>query len=198
MQAGGKNRLFLCIGFPRFSKPIEQASSRQCLVLQNNQLDGTYLALLHHLSNHQAPEPEPIMMEDVHILVEDAEVEVGEEEEVVEEVIEEEREEAEQQKQHYKPYQLTHNYRNQLEQFEVDYVRWEENQYHIHHQHFKEKMAEQHERALGLVLDQQHEQYEPFENNIIIDNALPNDNIIINNDNAVAEGKEEDNADEFQ
>jgi hypothetical protein len=147
LQAGGKNRLFLCVDVPRFSKPIEQASSRQHLSLQNNQLDETYLLLLCHLSNQHAPEPEPIMMENVPMLVEEVEEGEAEAEEVVEEVIEE----AEQQELEYKPYQLTHYYRNQLEQFELDYIRWEENQYHLCHQHFEEIMLERYEQALGYL-----------------------------------------------
>jgi hypothetical protein len=63
------------------------------------------------------------MMEDVPMLVEDAEVKAGEAEEIVEELIEEEMEEAKRQDQVYELYQLTRYYRNQLEQFEVDYVR---------------------------------------------------------------------------
>ncbi len=57
---------------------------------------------------------------------------------MVEEVIEEAREEAEQQEQEYESYQLTFYCRNQLEQFEVDYIRWKESQYHPCHQYFEE------------------------------------------------------------
>jgi hypothetical protein len=117
-----KQTLF-CIGVPRFSKAIQQASSRQRLSLQSNQLDGTYLALLHYLSNQHAPEPEPIMMRHVPMLVEEVEEEEGEAEEVVEVLIEEEWEEEERRETEYEPYQLTHYYRNQLEQFQHDYVR---------------------------------------------------------------------------
>ncbi len=42
----------------------------------------TYLALLNHLSNQQAPEPEPVMMEDEPMVVEDAEEEAVEAEEM--------------------------------------------------------------------------------------------------------------------
>ena len=62
-----------------------------------------------------------MMMDDILMFEEEAEVES---------------EEGEQQEQEYEPYQLTHYYRNQLEQFELDYVRWEENQYHLRRQHF--------------------------------------------------------------
>jgi hypothetical protein len=61
------------------------------------------------------------------------------------------RDEEEEQQQEYTPYQLTLYYRNQLEQFEGDYIRWEANQYHLHYQHFKETMAQRHERALLLL-----------------------------------------------
>jgi hypothetical protein len=29
LQAGGKTRLFVCVGIPRLLKPVEQASSKQ-------------------------------------------------------------------------------------------------------------------------------------------------------------------------
>jgi hypothetical protein len=95
------------------------------LTVVSNQLEGTYLALLNHLSNNQQlPEPEPVMMEDVPMVEDEAEEVEGEAEEVVEEVIEEvieqAREEAEQQEQEYEPYQLTRYYRSQLKQFEID------------------------------------------------------------------------------
>ncbi len=101
--------------------------------------------LLHHLSNQQAPGPEPVMMEDVPMLVYEAEEEERETEEVAEEVTVDAREEVQQQEQEYEPYQLTHYYRNQLEQFQEDYIRWEENQYHLCCQHFEATMLEQYE-----------------------------------------------------
>jgi hypothetical protein len=103
---------------PRFSKPVEQASSHHHLLLQNNQLDGTYLALLHCLSNQHAPEPEPIMMEDVPMLVVEIEEIEGEAVELVPVVVEEvenQQQQQQQQQQEYEPYQLTCYYRNQLE-----------------------------------------------------------------------------------
>ncbi len=106
--------------------------------MQDNQLEGTYLALLICLSNQQASEPKPMMMEDEHMLVEDAEVEAVE----VEKMIEEAKEEEQQQEQEYEPYQLTRYYRNQLEQFQEDYIRWEKNQYYLHCQHFEATMLE--------------------------------------------------------
>ncbi len=66
-----------------------------------------------------------MMMDDILLFEEEAEVES---------------EEGEQQEQEYEPYQLTHYYRNQLEQFQEDYIRWEENQYHLHCQHFEATM----------------------------------------------------------
>jgi hypothetical protein len=138
LERGGKNLLFLCIDAPLFRSPREQAKSRHRINIQDNQLEGTNLLLLCRLSNQHAPEPEPIMMEHVPILVEEVKEGEAEAEEVVEDVIEE----AERQEQEYEPYQLTHYYRNQLEQFELDYVRWEENQYHLCHQHFEEIMLE--------------------------------------------------------
>ncbi len=101
--------------------------------MQDNQLEVTYLALLNCLSNQQAPEPEPMVLEDQHMLIEDAEIEEVE----VEEMIEEAREEEQQQEQEYEPYQLTCYYRNQLEQFQEDYIQWEENQYYLHCQHLE-------------------------------------------------------------
>ncbi len=68
-------------------------------------------------------------------------------EEQAEELVIEARDEEEEQQQEYEPYQLTLYYRNELEQFEVDYVRWEANQYHHHRQHFEETMAEWYKRA---------------------------------------------------
>ncbi len=60
------------------------------------------------------------MMEDVPMIVEEAEVEEGEAEDLVLDAIDE----AEVQQQQYEPYQLTHYYRNQLEQFQADYISW--------------------------------------------------------------------------
>ncbi len=88
MQARGKNRRFVWLGIPSFFKQVEQASSRQHLLQQNNQLEGPFLALLHRLSNQQAHEPQPIM-KDVPMLVEDAEEVEGVAKELVQEAIEE-------------------------------------------------------------------------------------------------------------
>jgi hypothetical protein len=87
------------------------------------------------------------MMEDVPMHVEEAEEVKGAAEELVQEVVEE----VEQQQQEYKPYQLTCYYRNQLEQFENDYHRWEENQYYLHRQHFEETMLEHYKQVLRLI-----------------------------------------------
>ncbi len=51
--------------------------------MANNQVEGTFLALLNWLSNQQAPEPEANMMKDVPIIVEEAEVEEGAAEDLV-------------------------------------------------------------------------------------------------------------------
>ncbi len=160
LERGGKNLLFLCIDAPLFRSPREQAKSRHRINIQDNQLEGTNLLLLCRLSNQHAPEPEPIMMEHVPILVEEVKEGEAEAEEVVEDVIEE----AERQEQEYEPYQLTHYYRNQLEQFELDYVRWEENQYHLCHQHFEEIMLEWYKRALGYLPlgEEEEEEIERF------------------------------------
>jgi hypothetical protein len=50
----GKNRHFVCVSVPEFSKLVEQASSRQHLFLQNNQLEVTYLAyyIIYPISKH--------------------------------------------------------------------------------------------------------------------------------------------------
>ena len=128
-----------------FLSPRDQANSRQHLTVANNQLEGTYLSILNRLSNQQAPVPEPVMMEDEPVLVERAEEEVVEAEELIEDVREDAREEAQQQEQQYEPYQLTRYYRDQLEQFEEDFIRWEENQYLLRRQHFEETMLERYE-----------------------------------------------------
>jgi hypothetical protein len=91
------NLLFLCIDAPLFHSSREQAKSRHHINVQDNQLEVTYLALLNCLSNQQAPEPEPMVMEDEAMLIEDAEIEEVE----VEEMIEEAREEEQQQEQEY-------------------------------------------------------------------------------------------------
>ncbi len=48
LQVGGKNRLFICKGIPRFSKHVKQAKSREQLnaVREDNQLGAAYLAYL--------------------------------------------------------------------------------------------------------------------------------------------------------
>jgi hypothetical protein len=70
LERGGRNLSFLCINAPLFHSPREQAKSRHRINIQDNQLEGTYLAILNRLSNQQAPEPEPVMMEDEPVLVE--------------------------------------------------------------------------------------------------------------------------------
>jgi hypothetical protein len=108
---GGRNLLFLCINAPLFCSPREQAKSRHHLLVEYHQLDGPYLALLNHLSHRQAPEPE--LIEDVHVLVEEAaEVDALEEEEevvLIEEVglIEATEEEDDEGEHHLPPYQRT-------------------------------------------------------------------------------------------
>jgi hypothetical protein len=72
----------LCIDAPLFCSSREQAKSRHHINVHDNQLEVTYLALLNHLSNQQAPEPEPVMMEDEPMVVEDAEEEAVEAEEM--------------------------------------------------------------------------------------------------------------------
>jgi hypothetical protein len=51
MERGGRNLLFLCMNAPLFCSPREQAKSRLHLVIENNQLDGAYLAILNRISH---------------------------------------------------------------------------------------------------------------------------------------------------
>jgi hypothetical protein len=166
------------------------------LTVANNQLEGTYLAILNRLSNQQAPVPEPVMMEEEPMVVEDADEEAVEAEEIVEEA----RDDEQQQPQEYEPYQLTRYYRDQLVQFQDDYVRWEENQYHLRRQHFEETMVEQYKRALLLAQEQHVPQRRQREDIIINIDDLHRreDNVIINYDDAAVEVVEDENPEEFR
>ncbi len=101
LERGGKNLVFLCINAPLFRSPREQANSRQCLTMANNQLDVAYLAILNWFSNCLVPEAE--LIDDAPMLVEEAaEVEEGDdEEEGLGEAAGEEDEEGQQQLQSY-------------------------------------------------------------------------------------------------
>jgi hypothetical protein len=83
----------------------------------------------------------------------------------------------------HEPYQVTHYYHEQLEQFEQDYARWEETQYLRCHQHFEETMLEMYERAILLMQHQQQERLPVADPNIFNDddgNNGYNNNIIFN------------------
>jgi hypothetical protein len=75
LESGGKNLLFLCINAPLFWSPLEQTKSRQRINLQDNQLDRAYLNLLHRLLQRQAPKLEPIVIDEVPMIMEEATVE---------------------------------------------------------------------------------------------------------------------------
>jgi hypothetical protein len=114
MERGGKHNLFLCIGASIHKYPHDQAKSRQRINMQNNQLEGPYLALLNHLIDRQPPSPGQIV-EDIPMHEEEPELEEVQDFLIDEPVVpvaalEEEDE-------HLQPYQLTFYNRNELIHF---------------------------------------------------------------------------------
>jgi len=90
-------------------------------IQQDNQLEAAYLVLLDQLSNARHAD---LALEDVINDVPLLDEEQGEEEQNMDEemYVEEEREEEERQEDLNEPYQLTRYYRDQLVQFQDDYV----------------------------------------------------------------------------
>ena len=93
------------------------------MVVENNQLDEAYLAALNRLSHRQAPEPEPMVIDEVPVLEAEAAV-VDEEAQGLVEAAGEEYEEGQQQ---LPPYQSTVYYRQQRICFEEQMNEWVRN-----------------------------------------------------------------------
>ena len=152
-----REKYFVCVGGPIYPTPLRQMNANHRIYRKNGgpELDGQDTLLLRQLTIERGGN-QPIV-EDREVEVEEEDVPILEEEMQIEEQAEglviEARDEEQQQAQEYEPYQLTRYYRNQLEQFQEDYIRWEENQYwyHLRCQHFEETMLEQYERVLGLI-----------------------------------------------
>jgi hypothetical protein len=188
LERGGRNLLFLCIDAPLFCSPRDQIKSRQRLNLQDNQLDGPYLAVLNQLSNRQAPEPN--LIEDPPMLVEAVEevaVAAAEEEGLVQVAGEEDNEGHEQ----LPPYQLTFFYRDNRVRFEERLNEWDRQYKEEQLLIFEQEQQRQYEVA--IVLGEQHQRHLPANeavnerdnNNIIMnvdDKEGNNNNIIINED----------------
>jgi hypothetical protein len=186
LERGGRDLLFLCINAPLFHSPREQAKSRQRLVVENNQLDEAYLVALNCLSHRQAPELEPMVIDEVPVLVAEA-AEVDEEAQGLVEAAGEEDEEGQQQ---LPPYQCTIYYHQQCILFEEQINEWVRNYKEEQLLHFEHEQLQQYEAA--LLVAEHEQQHSPANNavdgrrndvNINNNNNIPNDdnnNIIIN------------------
>ncbi len=143
----------MCVGGPIYPTPLRQINGNHCIHRNNGgpDLDDQDALLLHHLIINRIGN-QPVVEERVEEEEENmpmlVEIQIDDQ---AEGLAIEARDEEEEQQLEYEPHQLTLYYRNQLEQFEVNYARWEANQYHLHRQHFEETMAQRHEQALLLL-----------------------------------------------